>query len=62
LGDQGTEAFLLDTRSYSMTDANFLLERIDVYIEFRDMFVTTNERQDGVRRLTNTVDMYEHYF
>ena len=62
MGDQVTEAFLLDARSHNVSDANFLLERVDVYVECRDMFVTKNEIQDGAMRLSKTVDIYEHFF
>jgi hypothetical protein len=61
-GAQGTEAFLLDARTHNVIDANFLLVRIDIYVECRDMFVTKNETQDGAKRLTNTVDIYELFF
>jgi len=58
LGVQGTEAVLLDARRHNVTDANFLLERTDVYVEYREMFVTINEPQDDAKRLTDAVNIF----
>jgi len=59
LGDRGTEAVLPDARRHNVTDAKFRLERIDIYVECREIFVTINEAQDGAMRLTKVVNIFE---
>lgn len=42
-----------------MTDANFVLELIDICVECREMFVTINEAQHDAMLLTNVVNIFE---
>jgi len=45
-----------------VTDANFLLESVDICVECREMFVTIDEAEDGAMRLTNVVNIFELFF
>jgi len=62
LGDQGTETVLLDARRSNVTDANLLLEHTDIYVEYRETFVTINEPEDGAKRMTDAVNIFGLFF
>jgi hypothetical protein len=43
-----------------VADADFLLGSIAIYVEGRVMFATINAPQDGAKRLTIIVGIFEH--